>query len=1136
MQLFDLKTIIIMYSIINIVTTLVIAQLWRQNRTRFAGLSLWLAGYLLQTIGFMLRGLSGHAPEMMTIVLANACAIGGISVLYAGLARFVGHPWRLRANVLILAGFVGLMTYFTRIRPDMTMRIILYSSVQLLFAGQCGWLLLRRAEPRLHPVTRLVGVVILGYALNALARSAVAMLYPPANTLFPTQTANILGVIILQVLDLALTFALVLMVNRRLFLELQTQQAVLRESEEAFKGYFNMGTVGVCVTSPEKGWIAVNDCLCRMLGYPKEELLRLTWADITHPDDLAVDVALFQQVLAGERDAYEMEKRFICKDGRIISTLLYVTCQRNPDRTVRHVLASLVDITAQKLIEEALQESEARFRALYDRSPDMYVSVSREDATITLCNNTLLQKTGYAREEIIGQPIFKMYHADCLPEAANAFQQFVQTGRIQDRELILQRKDGSKLAVSLNVEAVRDENGTILYSMSSWRDITARKQAENELKLNEQRLESLLRISQLQETGLQPILDFALEQAIRLTRSQIGYIYHYDEDARQFTLNSWSKEVMHQCTVTAPQTVYDLDKTGIWGEAVRQGKPIIVNDFDAPNPHKKGYPDGHAPLYKFLTIPVIVDGKIVAVTGVANKAKDYIPADVRQLILLMDSVWNICQRKQAEAQLQQAKEAAEAANKAKSVFLASMSHELRTPLNGILGYAQILQCDLSLRPEHSRSAEVIERSGQYLLTLINDILDLAKVEAGKVELLPDNIDLRAHIQELSDLIRVRSDRKGLVFDVEVAADVPAIVHGDAHRIRQVLLNMLGNAVKFTERGTVTLRVTTPLLGGGGVGGENLSPRQPTPPPSQEGNMALLRFDIADTGIGIAPDDLPKIFEPFQQTGDQRYRQQGTGLGLAITRNLIRLMGGELQVSSVLGQGSAFWFELPLPVVESEAVSVEQPARRIVGIAGTPPTILVVDDQADNRHLLRDMLTPLGVTALTAQNGQEALQLAQSLRPAVVITDLHMPGMDGLELIRCIRQTTDLRDVIVIASSASVYREDRQPCFDAGSQAFLPKPIDADELFEQLQRLLRIDWIYADDEPTPCALPFIAPPLADLTALCDAAHIGDILVIRDRLTEIEQRDPAFQPFVEQARTFANNFQMKELRNFLENCGT
>lgn len=301
-------------------------------------------------------------------------------------------------------------------------------------------------------------------------------------------------------------------------------------------------------------------------------------------------------------------------------------------------------------------------------------------------------------------------------------------------------------------------------------------------------------------------------------------------------------------------------------------------------------------------------------------------------------------------------------------------------------------------------------------------------------------------------------------------------------------------------------------------------------------MTLLRFEIADTGIGIAPDELEKIFEPFYQTGNPQHQRQGSGLGLAITRQLIQMMGGELHVASALGQGSAFWFELPLQKVESpDSTRTAQKARSILGIQGTPPTILIVDDVEENLKILTDMLHPIGFALLTATNGQEALRQALAERPALLITDIRMPGMDGLELIRQIRQIPELRNLAIIATSASVYQEDQQQSTLAGSQAFLPKPIHIDKLFDQLQRLLDIAWVYAEEESAAPPLPLIPPPPDAIAALISSVDIGDIFGIRDCLNELEQRDAALKPFIEQARLFATQFQIKELREYLKTWG-
>ena len=500
----------------------------------------------------------------------------------------------------------------------------------------------------------------------------------------------------------------------------------------------------------------------------------------------------------------------------------------------------------------------------------------------------------------------------------------------------------------------------------------------------------------------------------------------------------------------------------------------------------------------------------------------------------------ITERKRAEEELRKAQEtaleaqhAAEAANHAKSAFLAGMSHELRTPLNGILGYAQIFKRDASLTTDQHVRVETIERSGQHLLTLITDILDMAKVEAGKVELVPEDADLRILLHDVGALIRIRAERKGVTFQEAFANDLPRAVHVDAHRMRQILLNLLGNAVKFTERGSVTLRV-------------------------EMHGRASLRFKISDTGIGIAPEDVEHIFEPFRQTGTQTYRMQGTGLGLAITRNLVELMGGALTVHSRLGQGSTFQFDLALPEVQSVPDSPATPRRTIVGIKGAPPTILFVDDQPENRGVLKDLLTPLGCAVLEAVNGQEGLQQAQARQPDVIITDIRMPVLDGLELIRRLRaletrnvklETPDSQYPVsstqypvssiqyhpaIIATSASVYHDDRQRCVEAGCQAFLPKPVDADTLFEQLQQLLSLDWVYQDEPQAPEESPMILPSPTDLDTMLQAALNGDIRALQEQFKTFEQHGPQLHVFVNALRPMVQGFRVSDTQDFLRAC--
>jgi signal transduction histidine kinase/Na+/proline symporter/CheY-like chemotaxis protein len=387
------------------------------------------------------------------------------------------------------------------------------------------------------------------------------------------------------------------------------------------------------------------------------------------------------------------------------------------------------------------------------------------------------------------------------------------------------------------------------------------------------------------------------------------------------------------------------------------------------------------------------------------------------------------------AELAVAKERADVANRAKSAFLASMSHELRTPLNGILGYAQILGRDRTLTPQQAKGLSVIRQSGEHLLTLINDILDLSRIEAGRMELYPTAVDLPSFLRVIADSMRVKAEEKGLLFQLWVTPDLARTVNVDEKRLRQVLLNLLGNAVKFTAAGEVNLRVSGSAANGGKV---------------------RLRFEVSDTGPGIAPDQLENIFLPFEQAGDAQMRAGGTGLGLAISRQLVRLMGDDLQVQSTPGQGSRFWFELNAPQVPAQ----QEPENlaQVVAYEGPRQRILVVDDIEENRMLVVDLLRAVGFEVHEAVNGQDGLDKAVQLRPHLILMDNVMPVMRGAEATRRLRQLPGFEQIPVIAVSASAGANDQNSSLAAGANAFIAKPVDVELLLLRIGELLRLRWV------------------------------------------------------------------------------
>lgn len=464
------------------------------------------------------------------------------------------------------------------------------------------------------------------------------------------------------------------------------------------------------------------------------------------------------------------------------------------------------------------------------------------------------------------------------------------------------------------------------------------------------------------------------------------------------------------------------------------------------------------------------------------------------------------------AQLLVAKEQAEFANRAKSTFLASMTHELRTPLNAILGYAQILKRNKALDERQAAGLNTIEQSGEHLLMLINDLLDLAKIESGKFELMLGPVDLTAFIAGMSRIIQVRAEQKGLAFEVSAPARMPLVLI-DEKRVLQILLNLLGNAVKFTDQGQVSLRVTS-------SGTPNATGRIP------------LCFEVSDSGVGMSADQLGIIFQPFEQVGDAHRRLGGTGLGLSISRQLASMMDSEIQVDSTPGAGSRFWFTLEAEPAPQEAAP-RAAERNVTGYLGERKTILVVDDIAANRNMLNDLLTSMGFDVQLACNGQEGCDSVRERIPHAILMDILMPVMDGLEATRQIRLLPGGAALPIIAVSASITDDDQGNCLVAGTDAFMTKPVHQNGLLETLGRLLGVTLCYEEEAVAGAvATGLTPPPRAQLEQLHLLAREGDMRAIRQLADDIEASGERYVAFAQLLRTLAREYQSKALVELAE----
>ena len=522
-------------------------------------------------------------------------------------------------------------------------------------------------------------------------------------------------------------------------------------------------------------------------------------------------------------------------------------------------------------------------------------------------------------------------------------------------------------------------------------------------------------------------------------------------------------------------------------------------------------------VHSYLGVPIVSEtGEVHGHLAVMDKPeRDWREADVD--ILRLFSLRTAVELERAKAhrmleesnaQLAAAKLAAEKANQAKSVFISQMSHELRTPLNGILGYAQLLRRSPELSEQQRDGLTIIERSGEHLLTLVNDLLDLAKIEAGKLELRDESIDLESLLQHVTDLIRVRADKAGLRFAVERPPALPKRIRGDARALRQVLLNLLGNAIKFTDAGgSVTLKIVQ--------------------------TAGRWQFQVRDSGIGMDADQLQSIFEPFHRVENAERRVEGTGLGLAITRRLVEAMRGSITVASESGRGSTFSVDLDLRV-DTDADETTQSTRTVVGYSGARIRVLVADDDVVSRSLAADLLAALGFEVRRAPDGAVALEQLRIGDVDLLVTDLVMPRVDGIELIRAVRAAQGARTPKIIAVSASASDYTSQEALDAGCDAFLPKPLHLADLLDRITDLLHVEWQYEDAtsviQRTAASDTFaLQRDLAD--ELYHLAMLGDIAGLVERALQRLGSDPNACGFCDELRALANEYDTGGIRRML-----
>ena len=760
------------------------------------------------------------------------------------------------------------------------------------------------------------------------------------------------------------------------------------------------------------------------LNFPAENLIGNNMSDLGLPETLAQDLLKrFQLAVAsGELQTYEHE--LLRPDG------MHHYEARIVKSGADEVVCIVRDITARKRTESALQQSEAKFRNIFENSQIGIFRTRLQDGLILDANQRFVTMMGHkSPAELIGCKRSLDYYV-ALSDRQNLVETVKTTGDLHNFEAQFRRCDGSLFwglcSARLNAEAGYLE-GVIS-------DISDRVSAEQALRQSEATNRALV----------SAIPDLMM----RMNRDGVYLDFIPAQNFKTFL--PYPNLVGRNIFATLPP------------EIAQQRMHYVEQALQT----------GELQIYEF-EFPLI---------GTVEEARIVVSGKDEVLVIVRD----ITERKQAEAALQQAVAAAEVANRAKSQFLSNMSHELRTPLNVMLGYTQLISRNTALTAQQQGYLDTISRSGEHLLALINDVLEMSKIEAGRTTLNQHSFALHGLLNWLQQMLQLKAASKGLELIFDLASDLPNYVRTDENKLRQVLVNLLGNAIKFTSAGSVTLSA-------------NWDKQHPP----------RLLFGVADTGSGIADTELENLFEPFVQTEVGRNSQEGTGLGLPISQEFVRLMGGEIAVDSRLGVGTLFRFEIQTSTVKPEELQAQAPSQQVVGLVTGQPSyrILVVEDMPENRQLLVELLAAVGFEVREATNGQEAIALWQSWSPDLIWMDIRMPVLDGFEATKHIKASEQAP--VIIALTGSAFESDRVAALSTGFDDFVRKPFRADTIFERMAAHLGVRYIYQRQQlPSENREPLVTPqqsiPREDLRQALTMMPIDWVKQLQQAATKVHAK--------------------------------
>lgn len=907
----------------------------------------------------------------------------------------------------------------------------------------------------------------------------------------------------------------------------QELEKALAKSEERYRYFYENAPIKLHSIDERDKIISVSNYWLEKLGYEREEVINRKSTDFLTEESrrYAQEVVLpnFFQTGKCDRVPYQM----VCKNGTILDVLLSAIGQKDDSgQKIIRSLAVIVDISEQKQIERVLRESEERLQLALEGSGDGWWDWNLLTGEIYLSPRWF---------EMLG------YQIGNLPETFSNWQKLIHPeDRMWAIETLNNYLEDSSIPYTFEYRMLtqsglwkwianygeiveRDFQGNPLRMVGIHRDIHERKQTEELLRKNASKERAIARILEKMRQSLK------IKQLLQITTQEIRQILNCDRVALYQFNPDWNGKFVAESVgedwnplvgENIQTIIEDTHLKETQGGRYRFGESFTVDDI-----YTVGHADCHIALLEqfqakaYAIVPVFIKNDLWGLLAAYQNSgiRHWEGGEVKLLEQVGHHFGLAIQQAELLDQLAKAKEIAENANLAKSRFLANMSHELRTPLNAVLGFTQLMQRDESLSPENKQNLTIINRSGQNLLELIDDILEMSKIEAGQITLNENSFDLYYLLDSLEEMFSLKAKSRSLDLILNRDPDLPQYIKTDEGKLRQVLINLLSNAIKFTPEGSVSLYAKTTT------------------------QKNRLYFAVEDTGVGISPDEIDKLFNPFEQTEAGRKSQEGTGLGLPISQNFVRLMGGELVVMTNIDRGTTFSFEIAFKLVETSEIARTQKLR-VIGLEANQPQyrILVVDDRLESRILLTKLLSSVGFQVKEAENGQAAITIWQNWEPHLIWMDMRMPILDGYEATRIIKAHTKGQAIAIIALTASAFEEERHLVLDAGCDDFVRKPFSEEVLWEKMAQHLGVRYIYAE----PNALPTVAKNASawelspESLKVMPAEWLEQVYQAADRVNNkllfglIEQIPPEHKYLATELANLVSNFRCDKILDLIE----